>query len=392
MKVTYLLSILAVLTTPAASVRMAAPEGTPAEVNAAGRPSTRNFANQAERAVIQRFGDKVFIGGATASDGSWPNVHKDWLSIFQSGLTDFYSNQRLNGSGLGSAFFVLNNDSPAQGAALVAGSRTQLLRSTGTSLANSAFCLNDNSLTRASCWAFYGEAHLTSERGGQAVGMELDVRSTVPTVKQTPFVLGNAQALQINCGAGVRPLGYPCSSAVMIGANPTPFAAGIVSYRGSGNNSRAVAISDGAFAPFISLDTADELVWYAGPGTETFRIVGIVDEAHSSQAVRIINDNYGLSIQNNDAKNVIQVDGAGRKVNINQWDGAAAFNVSGGMQLAPQRFAQLPRCNSASRGYIAFIIDAALPISNWHQEVKAGGGSSSAFVTCNGSAWNAFSS
>lgn len=392
MKTTYLLSMLAVLSAPTASVRTADANGSRSEMNAAQAPSTRNFANPAEKAVIDRFRDKVFVGGATASDGSWPNVEKDWLSAFQSGLTDFYSNQRLNGSGLGSALFVLNNDSPAQGTGLVAGSRTQLLRSTSTSLANSAFCLNDNQLYRASCWAFYGEAHLTSGKGGQAVGMELNVRSTVPTVKQTPYALGNAQGLQIDCGAGVRPLGYPCSSALMIGANPTPFASGIVSYRGSGNNSRAVAISDGAFAPFINLDLADELVWYAGPGAETFRIVGVVDHAHRSQAMRIINDNQGLSFQNNVARNVIQVDGAGQKVNINQWDGAAALNVSGGMQLAPQRFAQLPRCNSASRGYIAFVIDAALPIRNWHQQVKEGGGNSSAFVTCSGSAWNAFSS
>lgn len=47
-------------------------------------PSNENFQN--DGAVINRLNDKLFIGGATASDGSLPNVDKDWLSTYQETL------------------------------------------------------------------------------------------------------------------------------------------------------------------------------------------------------------------------------------------------------------------------------------------------------------------
>lgn len=354
-----------------------------------GAASKRNFGNSVERAVINRLNDKLFIAGATVSDGSYPNRTKDWLSTYQSHLTDAYSGARLNGTGIASALFVLNNDSNSMGAAVVAGSHTLNLPANGTSLASSAFCLNDKAGTAASCWGFYGEAHLDNRTGAsQAVAMELDTRSTVPTVQQTPYSLGNAQGIQVACGAGVTDTGHGCSSALMIGANPTPFKAGIVSYRGQPG--RAVAISDGAFAPFIMLDTSDEIVWYAAAGVPTTRIASSVDREHASASVRLINDNNGFVIQNNDAINVVHVSPAKQKVNVNQFDGAAALNVNGGLQLTAQKFAQLPACDGRSAGMMAFITDARDAITQWHQAVIRGGGSVQTFVQCAGQGWRAF--
>ena len=70
----------------------------------------------------------------------------------------------------------------------------------------------------------------------------------------------------------------------------------------------------------------------------------------------------------------------------------SSININGpSLQLQPTAFANLPSCTSGAVGTIAYIYDAASPITAWHQQVTAGGGSNKAFVSCNGTAWYAFS-
>lgn len=71
----------------------------------------------------------------------------------------------------------------------------------------------------------------------------------------------------------------------------------------------------------------------------------------------------------------------------NYWNSIASRNV----QLVANSFANLPVCNSTNAGVMAHITDASVAITAWHQQVTAGGGSNRAFITCNGSTWNAFS-
>ena len=83
-------------------------------------------------------------------------------------------------------------------------------------------------------------------------------------------------------------------------------------------------------------------------------------------------------------------------VGINQAVANYALDVNGTtsstiLRLSPVTFSALSACDSAHAGTIAYVIDASTPITTWHQSVAAGGGSSRAFVTCNGSAWLAFS-
>lgn len=61
------------------------------------------------------------------------------------------------------------------------------------------------------------------------------------------------------------------------------------------------------------------------------------------------------------------------------------------VQLPAKTFASLPACAGGTAGTTAYIVDASVPITTWHQQVTAGGGSNKAFITCNGSTWNAFS-
>lgn len=67
---------------------------------------------------------------------------------------------------------------------------------------------------------------------------------------------------------------------------------------------------------------------------------------------------------------------------------AAAFGVP--VQLPAQTFAGLPSCDAGTAGTVAYITDASVSISSWHQQVTKGGGENKAFIACNGSGWFAW--
>ena len=94
---------------------------------------------------------------------------------------------------------------------------------------------------------------------------------------------------------------------------------------------------------------------------------------------------------------------AAHTLNINMGAGGfVAFRNPGGTVVATldqhgtlkeegTSFASLARCSGGvGAGQIAYITDASAPITAWHQQVTAGGGSNMAFVACNGNGWYAF--
>jgi hypothetical protein len=67
-----------------------------------------------------------------------------------------------------------------------------------------------------------------------------------------------------------------------------------------------------------------------------------------------------------------------------------SVQVGKGLQLTGTTYAALPACNAGSAGYLAYITDASVAVTAWHQQVTAGGGKNAAFIACNGSGWYAF--
>jgi len=67
-----------------------------------------------------------------------------------------------------------------------------------------------------------------------------------------------------------------------------------------------------------------------------------------------------------------------------------ALGLGDSLRLAPLRFDSLPRCDAAAMGTIAFVSDAARPITAWRQIVARGGGKARALVSCDGEHWLAF--
>jgi len=58
-------------------------------------------------------------------------------------------------------------------------------------------------------------------------------------------------------------------------------------------------------------------------------------------------------------------------------------------RLTPSTFASLPSPSAATEGVVAYITDAATPVTTWRQTVTAGGGSNKAFVVSDGSSYRA---
>ncbi len=95
--------------------------------------------------------------------------------------------------------------------------------------------------------------------------------------------------------------------------------------------------------------------------------------------------------------NVLSVDGKENAVNpanasaeLGTRKKAWAVTTTKMLDLPALTFADLPECDLAHSGTIAFVNDVKQPVTAWHQTVDAGGGSNAAFISCNGIGWHAF--
>jgi len=95
----------------------------------------------------------------------------------------------------------------------------------------------------------------------------------------------------------------------------------------------------------------------------------------------------GLNVINVTPDNNIQIgqSGVGRAIFT-----TIPYAALGRIQMQPIPFADLPAPTADRDGTIAFVGDAASPITTWHQVVTAGGGVNPAYVQCLGGAWRAF--
>ncbi|WP_258180020.1 hypothetical protein [Burkholderia multivorans] len=163
------------------------------------QPSTGQYWAQ-NGANINRLNDRVLIGGATASDASYPPVSNDWFSQFQNSIG--YSNAvpvaTLNVSPYPNANF--------QPVAAEFSAQSLYAASAGAStIGTASYAVNNSASHATGAWAFYGEAHKTSAATASVYGMELDTRTTTgASISPTPYQQGNVVGLQLASGAGVQ--------------------------------------------------------------------------------------------------------------------------------------------------------------------------------------------
>lgn len=178
-------------------------------LNASGditQPSTGLFFTQ-QGANINRLGDRIFLGGFTKADGSYPPVTSDWFSAYENTLG--YTNSTPSGS------LAVSPPNTVHGGTVAATFAAQSLNAAAAGASTipvEAFAINNNASMATDAWAFYGEAHLASASAGSVYGMELDTHSLYPTSSPTPYGQGNVVGLQLAAGAGIQ--GARCTGSV----------------------------------------------------------------------------------------------------------------------------------------------------------------------------------
>ena len=160
------------------------------------QPATNAYWAQ-NGAAINRL-DRLFVGGAVASDGAYPQVSNDWLS-------SFYNANGYTGATASGAAFVLNDNSPAAGYGGLFGAQSLNFTSAGTSaIALSGVMVNNNATLATMGWGGYFEAHKTTAASGNIYGDETDVRTLFSNGAANPYAQGTVVAKQIAAGCGIE--------------------------------------------------------------------------------------------------------------------------------------------------------------------------------------------
>jgi hypothetical protein len=233
------------------------------------QPATNTFFAQSG-AAIQRLNDRVFVGGATENDGLFPDVERDWLSIYQHTLTT-PDGGSIAPAVRSSQFASLTNQHDASTFGLLGASQTKnFLSASAACIGVSGYAIANNTTYNAKAWAYYGEAHRVGASTALVYGMELDTFTAGASISPTPYSQGDVIGLQIGCGANASG-GVDGSAAIQIVGNRYKVKAGIVIA------ADAITGTDGVTGSGVAISMAKghALQWYASGGALTGRIIAV---------------------------------------------------------------------------------------------------------------------
>lgn len=237
--------------------------GFPAGSNPNQAPTNQFFAQNG--AGIWRVNDRLFVAGATASSGDFPQTTNDWFSAFEKSVG--YASPTAPGM-----LFVLTNNAKDSASAIAGAAQSLDFVAAGTAgIGIQSYVVNNNATLPTYMWAYYGEAHLVSAAAGPVYGMELDTRTLFAGSKPDPFNQGSVVGLQLASGAGLTATGqFDASCAIEIEDNPLKFHTGIV----FGKNSITGADGTGGSmqGTAIALGPGHGIEWYGSAGTVVARI------------------------------------------------------------------------------------------------------------------------
>jgi len=197
-------------------------------------PVTDRFIANVDGAVINRLGDRVFIGAANANSGNYPNDdpdEQDWYTQYER------EQGRSNGIIVSSQMAVLTNDYFGAAIGGVFAAQTKhFISGVGGAIGLEAHVVNNNTVTAHDAWALYSEATRDSEGVGAIITYEADARNKGSYHAITPYQQHPKQSVVHQVASGGALDGTGCedvSAGINFRDNPTKFGAGIV----FGNNS-----------------------------------------------------------------------------------------------------------------------------------------------------------
>lgn len=241
-------------------------------------PTTGNAFFAQNGAKINRIADRLFVGPATANDGAYPNVGKDWLQ-------EYFASTIAGGTVgpmVGTMMSVLSSNGQF---GFVSGSRSSDNPTAGSmnTIGIASFVINDNTTSESTVYAYYGEARRMPAVDEQlTICMELDVSNQSYYVPPTPYAQlpGSTYVHQIASGCGIPWLPYTANTTAGINfrGNPTKFGTGILF------GADSIVGTDGytGAGAAISLAKGHSLVWYAGDGHQTCQIQGGVNDYNTA--------------------------------------------------------------------------------------------------------------
>jgi hypothetical protein len=250
-------------------------------------PPTGQFFVQ-NGAKVTRIADRLFVGPATANDGRYPNVSKDWLQAFL--ITP--NGGSIVGPMVGTMMSVLSSNGQF---GFVSGSRSSdndTPPASENTIGIGSFAINDNTTTFRTVYAYYGEGRRLQGVNGVTFGLELDVSNQDSLVSPTPYgqLPGQTVGIQMASGCGVTlPNANDTSIGIAFQSNPTKFCTGILfgatSIRGTDGNTGA--------GDAIAFAKGHTLTWYSPGGQQTAKIQCQIEDPALS--MNLIFDNNGVN-------------------------------------------------------------------------------------------------
>lgn len=264
---------------------------TGAEIN---QPATNLFFSQ-NGAAIQRFNDRVFIGGATINDGAFPDVSQDWLSAYQHSLTPQTGTSIAPAVRSAQAAALTNNNSNSSFGLLGAAQTQYFSSASAACIGVSSYALANNATYNAKAWAYYGEAHRVMG-AAPVYGMELDTFTATASINPNSYAQGDVVGIQIGSGANVAG-GVDGSAAIQIVGNHYKVKTGIVFSADAITGTDGVTGSGNAMA----FAKGHALQWYATGGVATGRIISNGTTATNSPQFQLSDSAINMQARSNGA-------------------------------------------------------------------------------------------
>ncbi|MDR8750783.1 hypothetical protein FEP95_04747 [Burkholderia multivorans] len=274
--------------------------GVTGTVNTLLTQTTNNIMTQSSGSIVNRLGDRIFVGAANAGSGNPGSTPNDWLTAFQkaTGAIGFGDDEYSN-------FNALTNSDPLSlvGGVLAAQSLNSNMNRDYTG--GQGFCLNNNATYLTNCWGLYGEGQQLTSTAGATYGGEFDVRSSVAAVNIDPYTTSTKQtvAVQVAAGAGYTSTQYAPSAAINIENNQAQFSKGIV----FGYNALVGDTGTSGSAQAIASGYGQGWYWYGGSGVTTSFINSFTTTAATAMGMQFdpnavdfvqSNGNFALHIVN----------------------------------------------------------------------------------------------
>jgi hypothetical protein len=229
-----------------------------------GANTGKHYAEQG--AVINRMGDRLFVGGATKNLGTNQGSQPDWLTVQLLALGRTFAFQQVTQAA------VLTGDDAAAGNAILGGARTSKFNYSGNAIGVLGVGINDNTNAAYFTGAYggYFEGFALPGCTGPTYGTEIDAVNLAGLSVTDPYMQGDKQVngLQIAAGAEFA-AGFDCSAGLNFRGNGKSFQRGIVFGKD------AISGTDGSTGTGLAITFAKghSMQWYAGANAPTSAIL-----------------------------------------------------------------------------------------------------------------------